>query len=236
MVTKYEYNAHGLMAQERREIGGNAFDTGFSYDWQGNLLSITYPDNSVAAYQYNEAGQLELVAFTDAATGQSRNIVKDFDYAPTGQARYKLYGNNVETSTTYDPTTLYRLERIETRAATGTASYAAPEELHRESLFGKIMRAVISVLLGSPETAYAAEEPPPYTVGATGPAAGEDGWRRNLTVGKDITFSASEYDRLTKRGWNYVWEPLEVTLNDENGAIGVTKYRQTFGVQMAQLF
>ena len=99
------------------------------------MLSITYPDNSVAAYQYNEAGQLRLVAFTDAATGQSRNIVKDFDYAPTGQGKgTTTYGRNVETSTTYDPTTLYRLERIETRAATGTASYAAPEELHRESL------------------------------------------------------------------------------------------------------
>ena len=40
----------------------NDYTTSYSYDWQGNNLSITYPDNAVVSYSHNSAGQLESIA------------------------------------------------------------------------------------------------------------------------------------------------------------------------------
>ena len=54
-----QYDALGSVAREVKTISGAPYQTDYTYDRQGNQLTITNPDSSQVKYLYNTAGQLE---------------------------------------------------------------------------------------------------------------------------------------------------------------------------------
>ncbi len=105
------YNALGQLTQETKVITGNSYVTSYTYDRQGNQLTITNPDNSQVKYVYNSAGLLEQLQRKESTDGSYVDVVTDFDYSPLGQLTEINYANGVITTNTYDPTKLYRLVR-----------------------------------------------------------------------------------------------------------------------------
>jgi RHS repeat-associated protein len=124
--TNYLYDALGNVASELRTVNSDSFTTSFSYDRQGNQTAMTYPDGTMVAYNHNAAGELESVSKKDAGAGTFTDVVSEFDYAPTGQVSYILYGNGVETTNTYDASELYRLRTKSTTFCDTCGGMEAP--------------------------------------------------------------------------------------------------------------
>jgi RHS repeat-associated protein len=105
------YNALGQLTQESKTISGTStsFVTAYTYDRQGNQLSITNPDNSQVQYSYNVGGRVETIQHKEATDAAFSNVVTDFDYSPTGKVSFQANANCTQTTNTYDPNQLYRL-------------------------------------------------------------------------------------------------------------------------------
>lgn len=143
-ATTYAYDVNGKVESEQRAIGGSTFTTSYDYDRQGNPTLITYADSYEVKYNYNAAGLLEQIGGRQGSVGSYSALVSNFDYAPTGATTLKQLGNGVRTTYTYDPSQLYRLTNITTRADAGevggTIAYAGG------SRYGDIKRALESFL------------------------------------------------------------------------------------------
>ncbi len=107
-VVTSTYNGLGQVIGETKTIATSSFTTSYTYDRQGNQLSITNPNNAKVTYTYNLAGLPETVTYL-ANGGGTTNIVTNFDYSPTDQPTVIAYANGVTQTNTYDPTKLYRL-------------------------------------------------------------------------------------------------------------------------------
>ncbi len=104
-TTSYMYNPVGLISNASTSIsGGSVYMTQTIYDRQGNITSITYPDNSVVSYNYNYAGLPDSIP----------PYVDNIDYSPLGQVVNIKYGNTASTTNTYDAAKLYRLTNKKT--------------------------------------------------------------------------------------------------------------------------
>ncbi|WP_292530889.1 SpvB/TcaC N-terminal domain-containing protein [Methylocystis sp.] len=112
-VVNYSYNPLGLVESEKENISGTTYVLTHTYDRQGNVTNIMYPDLSEVTYIYNTAGLLEAVQQKENG-GNVVNMVSDFDYGPTRQVTYKAFQNGSASTYTYDPAKLYRLSSIVT--------------------------------------------------------------------------------------------------------------------------
>ena len=107
-VVNETYNALGQLTQDARTIASTTYTTSYTYDWQGNQLTITSPDNSSVEYSYNTAGLPQTVAY-EPSGGSYANVINSFTYSPTDQSANMTYANGVSVTSTYDPTQLYWL-------------------------------------------------------------------------------------------------------------------------------
>jgi RHS repeat-associated protein len=112
--TSFEYNSLGLVSKESVIIDGNTYTISYVYNWQGNLVEITYPDSSVTKYVYNAGGQLDQVLNKQPNQDNYAVIVKSLDYAANGAISKKVYGNGLETNYVYDSDQLNQLTNIVT--------------------------------------------------------------------------------------------------------------------------
>jgi len=105
------YNAIGQLTQENKVISGTStvFTTSYAYDRQGNLLTLTNPDNSQIKYSYNQGGRIETVQRKESSDVSFLDVVTDFNYGPHGKVTYQQNANCTHTVYTYDPAQLYRL-------------------------------------------------------------------------------------------------------------------------------
>lgn len=108
-ITSDAYSALGQLTQEGKTIASATYTTSYAYDWQGNQLSITNPDNSQVQYTYNTAGLVESVKEKESGGGSFTSIVSDFDYSPMDQVAVETYPNGMVAKNIYDPLQLYRL-------------------------------------------------------------------------------------------------------------------------------
>jgi RHS repeat-associated protein len=108
-VTSFEYNALGLVEDETRTIDSTSYITTYDYDRQGNITTMTYPDNAQVKYTYNTAGLVETVQHKEESDPSFTTIVTDLDYGPHGKVTFQSNYNSTETTNTYDSTQLYRL-------------------------------------------------------------------------------------------------------------------------------
>jgi len=105
VFTKYAYDNNGNITEESRMVDMVEYEVKAttSYDRQGNIQSISYPDNSTVMYAYNGAGLLESVHRDNVS------IITNIQYNPLQMVESIVYGNGVTTNNTYDANELYRL-------------------------------------------------------------------------------------------------------------------------------
>ncbi len=112
------YNALGQLTSETKLISSNSFSTSYSYDRQGNVITIQNPDNSQVKYIYGSGGKIDQVQRKESADSSFINVVTNMDYAPSGQQTLVAYANGVSTVNNYDPAKLYRLTKKTTTLPT----------------------------------------------------------------------------------------------------------------------
>ena len=59
--TQNAYDILGRITYATTTIAGNGYTSSYTYDRQGNITNITYPNGSQVSYTYNLAGQLSRV-------------------------------------------------------------------------------------------------------------------------------------------------------------------------------
>ena len=77
------------------------FETDYVFDTFGRMLSMTYPDGEVLGYAYDAGGLLKRAVGTKRANPYT--YITTLTYDEFGQRTKLVYGNNVETTYTYDP-------------------------------------------------------------------------------------------------------------------------------------
>ncbi|MBP9749671.1 MAG: VCBS repeat-containing protein, partial [Candidatus Pacebacteria bacterium] len=120
-LSLYEYDPLGRVSKETKYVDKvrlstayiGSYTTEFTYNREGNPLTITYPDNSEVRYTYNAGGLLETVEHKESG-GSFVGLITDFDYNPLGEVTYRENANNTYTTYTYDPQELYRLRNVRT--------------------------------------------------------------------------------------------------------------------------
>ncbi len=112
-TTTYLYNPLGLISKQTQNISGTSYPTQFTYDRQGNITTVLYPDGVSVANNYNVAGLLDSIS----------PYVTNLDYSPLGQVAQINYGNNASTTNSYDAAKLYRLVNKMTKVGTTTLQY-----------------------------------------------------------------------------------------------------------------
>ena len=84
----------------------------YTFDYQGRMQNITYPDEEVVSYGYNNGGEVEKVS--SAHNGLDTTYIENIGYDQYGQRVYIKYGNGIETKYTYDQDRRW-LNNIETQ-------------------------------------------------------------------------------------------------------------------------
>jgi RHS repeat-associated protein len=78
--TTFGYDSHGHLAMETREIsGGGRFQTGYSYDVNGNLAAMRYPSGRLVSYAWDDADHLRSISSSslDAPLATLANLSHD---------------------------------------------------------------------------------------------------------------------------------------------------------------
>ncbi len=117
-TTVYHYTVKGQLAQQittLNGLGGLSFTTAYQYDANGNLTTITYPDDRQITYAFDGADRLAQV--TGTLNGVTTTLATMSDYLPYGPARTIAMTNGLTTSTSYDPQ-----YRFSGQSITGTGS------------------------------------------------------------------------------------------------------------------
>ncbi|MCK5672954.1 MAG: RHS repeat protein, partial [Spirochaetales bacterium] len=72
----------------------------YTFDYQGRMENITYPDGEVVSYAYNRGGEVESISSIHNAL--STTYIENIGYDEYGQRAYIKYGNGIETKYIYD--------------------------------------------------------------------------------------------------------------------------------------
>ena len=118
-VMEYVYGDLGEIKEEKRTLSQKhnatlpdmTAVTKFESNYLGQMESITYPDNEVVSYAYDDAGQV--VSVMGKNDHDTFNYVDMIGYDEFGQRIYMKYGNGVETTYEYKKETRL-LESIRT--------------------------------------------------------------------------------------------------------------------------
>lgn len=87
--TAWSYDALGRIATRRQTIGSLAKNTGYSYNLDGSMATITYPSGRTYTYGYSAAGRA--LSLVDSAN--SINYVTSATYVPAGGMSGAIYGH-----------------------------------------------------------------------------------------------------------------------------------------------
>ncbi len=144
----YTYDAVGNIASDQETINSNVYLTSYTFDRQGNTLTITSPDNAVVRYTFNTAGLLEKIDRKESS-GSLTDVVSNFDYSPLDQVATQVYSNGAVTTNTYDAANLYRLTN-----KTTTVGATTPQNLtYTYDSVGNITKIVDASSTASAKTA-----------------------------------------------------------------------------------
>ncbi len=90
-----EYDYGELSLSKTKTIDGNEYTTGYQYDLQGRIKTLTYPDGESVVYTYDDGGLLKSVG----------EYITGIEYNKYGQRTEVLYGNGTVTNYEYNPVT-----------------------------------------------------------------------------------------------------------------------------------
>jgi RHS repeat-associated protein len=87
-TASYTYDILGRLATETRTIAGVSKSTGYTYNLDGSVKTLTYPSGRVVTYTPDSAGRL-----VSAADGSGTNYVLSASYNPDGSLKSLLNGS-----------------------------------------------------------------------------------------------------------------------------------------------
>jgi RHS repeat-associated protein len=99
-TTWYDYDKMGRLIMETRRINALNYRTGYTYDLNGNVATITYPGGRQITYSYNQLNKVSSV--TETYLGVTRPLTDNITYLPYGDITSITYGNGITTTKTYD--------------------------------------------------------------------------------------------------------------------------------------
>lgn len=136
-----------VASSETKTINSANYSSSYSYDRQGNITLLTYPDTTEIKYEYNSAGLLEKVQKKEPSAGTYSDLVEDYDYSPLEQITYQKFYNGAAMTNTYDADNLYRL--------TNKTTIINPVG---DMMLGAMLKAALYSEAGAAETAKPIEE------------------------------------------------------------------------------
>jgi YD repeat-containing protein len=114
------YDILGRVATSSVTINNLNYKMGYSYDRQGNITALNYPDGSQVKVSFNLAGLPSKIQ-RKASGGSFSDVISNYDYAPQGQLQNALFGNNASTTYFYDTNAIYRLSNLQTTGSGNTS-------------------------------------------------------------------------------------------------------------------
>jgi len=118
---RFAYNELGALTFNKRDVnvdGANiSMTTNWEYDTWNRLTKLTYPDGEELTYNYNLGGMLNSMSST--LNGVAQDYVKQLGYDKFEQNVYVKYGNNTETTYTYEADRR-RLQNLDAKSASGS--------------------------------------------------------------------------------------------------------------------
>jgi RHS repeat-associated protein len=105
-VTRYSYDTRGNLVQEQKTMGTVVYTTGYSYNLNNALASITYPGGRVVDYSLNSLGNITQVETTTLGV-----ITSQASYEPFGGLKGITFANGIATTFTHD--TRYQVKTIQ---------------------------------------------------------------------------------------------------------------------------
>jgi len=99
----FAYDLWGRATEDKKTIGGREFIFRYAYDLLGGMIALTYPDDSIVDYAYDNSHLLSRVS------SDGKTFAESFHYTPLGQVAEMALGNGVVTTNTYDSNQMYRI-------------------------------------------------------------------------------------------------------------------------------
>jgi YD repeat-containing protein len=96
------YNALGQETRHRRTFGSTGYNTDFTYDAAGNVLTVIYPSGRRAIYTRDALGRVTTVTTRPSATGTVSTVVSGITWRPFGPVAGMTFGNSLVASFSYD--------------------------------------------------------------------------------------------------------------------------------------
>jgi RHS repeat-associated protein len=103
----YGYDILGRLTTETRTIAGVSKSTGYSYNLDGSVKTLTYPSGRVVTYTPDSAGRL-----ISAVDGNGTNYVASASYNPTGSLKSLLNGSTPQLNQSFQYTPRLQMCRI----------------------------------------------------------------------------------------------------------------------------
>jgi RHS repeat-associated protein len=98
VTTKYDYDVMGHVASQTMTIGSRNYTTASTYDGMGHVRTMTYPNNEVLTYVYDNRGLQNSLTSSAFATP----LVSNASYDPRQNPVARNLGNGVVESFSYD--------------------------------------------------------------------------------------------------------------------------------------
>ncbi len=96
----FSYDARGNLSQEQKTTSGILYTTGYSYNTNNVLTSITYPSGRTVTYTRDTAGRISRV--DTSFGGIPQTLASSITYMPFGPASGLVYGSSSSSCATYD--------------------------------------------------------------------------------------------------------------------------------------
>jgi YD repeat-containing protein len=106
-TASYAYDTLGRLTTETRSIAGISKSTGYSYNLDGSVKTLTYPSGRVVTYTPDSAGRL-----VSAADGNGTNYVTSASYNPDGSLKNLLNGSTPALNQSFQYTPRLQMCRI----------------------------------------------------------------------------------------------------------------------------
>lgn len=110
MQTEWQHDALGRTVSSSYCLPSNSsncspgYQVLSSYDFQGNMTSLTYPDGRQVQWTYNQLNRPTGEIYTQfGSTSVGTPYASSLSYYPAGQLQQALLGNGVQIGATYDP-------------------------------------------------------------------------------------------------------------------------------------
>ncbi|UMX48274.1 MAG: FG-GAP-like repeat-containing protein [Candidatus Nealsonbacteria bacterium DGGOD1a] len=204
----FEYSILGNLAKDTKVRDNQTFTTQYTYDYQGNPLTITNPDGSIAKFSYNAAGLTESVSRQEPAVA-AVGVVSSFDYSPARQVSALNYGSGIATVNTFDPNQLYRL----TRKISGVGATNLQDLAYNYDAVGNIIKITDSSATATKKTvAYGYDKLYRLTSVAAANTANNQNYTQNFTydpLGNMLS------QKLNDQTMSYSYQPSSTLANPD---------------------